>query len=205
MAAIPPAPPSSASQSDQSTPAVHTDAAVIAATRVWLERAVIGLNLCPFANAVLRKNQIRFAVSHATATEALSETLRYELRLLHDTDPSSTDTTLLIHPHVLQDFHDYNAFLPKADRLIKREGLRGVVQIAGFHPLFAFANTPTEAIENYTNRSPYPLLHLLREDSIARAVAAVDDPDAIYEANIRRLQMLGAAGWNALDVGTTAN
>ena len=170
----------------------------IAGTRRWLERAVIGLNLCPFARAPYLRGQVRFAVSDARDVDALERDLRDELVHLRDTDPASIDTTLLIHPHVLQDFLDYNDFLDVADRIVAELDLDGIIQIASFHPDYRFADAAPDAIENNSNRSPHPILHLLREDSIARVVDAVADPDAIYERNIATLRRLGPAGWNAL-------
>lgn len=171
---------------------------VLNATRAWLEHAVIGLNLCPFARAVQRRGQVRFVVSMATDTDALAADLATELQHLDATDPQTTDTTLLIHPLVLTDFIDYNAFLKPAERIVKRLGLRGVIQVASFHPHYVFADCADDAIENYTNRSPYPMLHLLRENSIARAVAAFPDPEAITENNIATLRRIGLAGWQTL-------
>jgi len=178
-------------------PASH-DAAVVRATRIWLETAVIGLNLCPFAKAVHRKNQIRYVVSSATDRESLEAALTAELALLQGADPQEIDTTLLIHPHTLQDFFDYNGFLKVADRLLDRQGLHGEIQIASFHPQYEFAHCAADAPENFTNRSPYPMLHLLREASIERAVAAFPDADEIYQQNIDTLQALGVDGWNRL-------
>lgn len=176
-------------------------ATVLNDTRSWLEKAVIGLNLCPFAKAVVRKNQVRFVVSTATDHDTLADELSAELHLLSHADPESIDTTLLIHPLVLTDFYQFNAFLPQANRLLARLDLTGILQIASFHPAYEFAECAPDAIENYTNRSPYPMLHLLREASITRAVAAFPDADAIYENNILTLQSLGMTGWLALEVG----
>jgi len=170
----------------------------IAATRCWLERAVIGLNLCPFAKAVHAKGQVRFVLSEATTPEALLEDLAHELLVLRDTPASEIDTTLLVHPHVLQEFLDYNDFLDTADALVASLGLEGDIQVASFHPAYRFAGTADEDIGNYTNRAPYPTLHLLREDSVSRAVAAFPDPDAIVERNIATLETLGIEGWRKL-------
>ena len=170
----------------------------IAATRQWLERAVIGLNLCPFAKAVHVKQQVRFVLSDASTPEALLEQLAEELLLLRDTPADEVDTTLLVHPDVLQDFLDYNDFLAEADALLVEMGLDGTLQIASFHPQYQFAGTDVDDIENATNRSPYPTLHLLREASIERAVAAFPEAAAIYEANQRALRKLGPVGWAAL-------
>jgi hypothetical protein len=170
----------------------------VAATRVWLERAVIGLNLCPFAKAVLAKQQVRFVASDAGTPEALLSQLGEELLLLRDTPPDQVDTTLLIHPGVLTDFLDYNDFLGQADALVEALGLEGVLQVASFHPCYQFAGSEPDAVENFTNRSPYPTLHLLREDSVSRAVDAFPDPDAIVERNMAALRELGVDGWRRL-------
>ena len=172
--------------------------AAIPATRVWLERAVIGLNLCPFAKAVHLKDQIRYVVSPARTEEELLADLGRELQMLANADPQVCDTTLLVHPYVLTDFLDYNDFLDIADGAIEELGLDGVLQVASFHPDYQFASTAADDVTNYTNRSPYPTLHLLREDSVERAVAAFSAADRIYATNIETLQRLGRAGWMAL-------
>jgi hypothetical protein len=177
------------------------DDAIIAATRRWLERAVIGLNLCPFAKSVFIKEQVRYVVSSATTPEALLETLMDELQHLSDSDPDKVDTTLLIHPFVLNDFEDYNEFLDVADAALEDMQLDGELQVASFHPDYQFADTDRNDIANYTNRAPYPILHLLREDSIARAVDAFPDAADIFEKNIATMEKLGHEGWDKLDVG----
>jgi hypothetical protein len=180
----------------------HPDvASVIEATRRWLERAVIGLNLCPFAKSVHVKGQIHYVVSPATDTAALRRDLLRELAALHATDPEVRDTTLLIVPGCLQDFLDFNDFLGEADAALAELGLQGVLQIASFHPQFQFAGTEPDDITNYTNRAPYPILHLLREASIDRAVEAFPEAQTIYEKNMQTLQRLGHAGWVALNAG----
>ena len=171
---------------------------VLAATRAWLQRAVIGLNLCPFARAVQAKQQIRYVVSNATEPQALLATLCEELRQLADADPTAIDTTLLIHPQVLGDFLDFNDFLDLADAALEEGGYEGVLQIASFHPHYQFAGTAADDVSNASNRSPYPTLHLLREASIDRAVAAFPQAEAIYDANIRTLNALGEQGWAQL-------
>jgi len=176
------------------------DEAVVAATRAWLERAVIGLNLCPFAKAVHVKNQIRYAVSAAQTPEDLLADLIAELRTLQAADASEIDTTLLVHPRVLRDFLDYNDFLELAEAAVAGEGLEGEIQVASFHPHYQFAGTGPEDIENYSNRSPYPTLHLLREASIARAAAVFPDASQIFERNIETLRRLGHDGWRRLGV-----
>lgn len=167
-------------------------------TRTWLEKAVIGLNLCPFAKAVHHKNQIRYTVSRATNSAALEKDLIAELQLLQQTDPKKVDTTLLIHPYALTNFLDYNDFLETADNCIRHLQFTGQIQIASFHPDYQFANTSSEDIENFTNRSPYPMLHLLRESSIERAVSAFPDAATIYETNIETMRTLGHKGWAAI-------
>jgi hypothetical protein len=176
----------------------ETDAEILAATERWLERAVIGLNLCPFAKAVQVKGQIRFVVSAAETALALAEDLQRELLALAAADPEAVETTLLVHPRVLSDFLDYNDFLDIADELLADLGLEGVLQIASFHPDYQFAGTDPHDVENCTNRSPYPTLHLLREASLERAVAATPDAAEIFERNIETLRRLGPEGWHAL-------
>jgi hypothetical protein len=171
---------------------------IIAATRLWLERSVIGLNLCPFAESVYRADRVRFRVSEQRSASALLDDLRAELRELQAADPLRCETTLLIHPWVLTDFIEYNDFLDVCETTIVELDLEGELQVASFHPQYQFAGTQSEDIENYTNRSPYPMLHLLRETSIERAVAAVPDAGEIYRRNIRTLRDLGHAGWQRL-------
>ena len=178
---------------------------VVEDMRRWLERAVIGLNLCPFAKAVHTKGQIHYAVSAATDAEALRQDLIYELNSLLAQEPSVRDTTLLIAPWVLADFWDYNHFLGEANRVLRKMKLDGTVQIASFHPEFQFGGTAANDITNYTNRAPYPCLHLLREASIDRAVAAFPEAETIFEHNMQTMQALGQRGWDALDVGKSAH
>lgn len=170
----------------------------IAETRHWLQRAVIGLNLCPFAKAVAAKGQVRFVLSDAASEPDLLAALGDELALLRDTPPESVDTTLLVHPRVLTDFYDYNDFLGTADALVAEMDLEGVLQVASFHPQYRFAGSGENDVENCSNRSPYPMLHLLREDSVSRAVAAYPNADAIIERNMRTLRRLGHDGWRKL-------
>lgn len=167
---------------------------VIAEMRRWVDRAVIGLNLCPFAKSVQVKGQVRYVVSRATEPEALLQELAQELQQLAQADPEAVDTTLLIHPGVLQDFYDFNDFLGAAEALVEDLGLEGELQVASFHPQFRFAGTAEDDIGNHTNRAPYPTLHLLREASIERAVEAIPHPESIYEANIATLKRLGPEG-----------
>ena len=175
--------------------------AVIADTVRWLERAVIGLNLCPFAKAVHTKGQIHYVVSEATDASDLLEELRRELQALDEISAEKRDTTLLIAPRCLQDFLDFNDFLGLAEDLVDTLDLDGVLQVASFHPQFQFADAAQDDITNATNRAPYPILHLLREDSIDRAVQAFPEAETIYERNMQVLEDLGAEGWAKLDVG----
>jgi uncharacterized protein len=171
---------------------------IVAETKEWLEKAVIGLNLCPFAKAVHLGDRIRYAVSEAESPEELLADLMEELRTIAAADPGEIETTLLIHPKVLTDFLDYNDFLDVADAALADLDLVGEIQIASFHPQYQFAGTEADDVENYTNRSPYPILHLLRESSVDAAVAAFPDTSQIYESNIETLRALGHEGWRRL-------
>jgi len=173
-------------------------------TRHWLERAVIGLNLCPFAKAVHVKEQIRWVESAAEHPEQLLEDLVRELQFLAAADPATVETTLLIHPRVLADFLDYNDFLDVADAAVDSLGLAGVLQVASFHPAYQFAGTAPDDAENLSNRSPHPTLHLLREASIDAAVATFPEAATIYERNIDTLRRLGIQGWHRLMAGPGA-
>ncbi len=173
---------------------------VIDDTRLWVEKAVIGLNLCPFAKPVHMKSLIRYAVSAARTPEELFADLQRELRLLADTPAVEVETTLLIHPGVLDAFLDFNDFLGIAEDAVAMMDLEGVLQVASFHPAYQFEGTRKDDVTNSTNRSPYPTLHLLREASIAAAVATHPDPDAIYRANIETLRRIGRKGWEALGI-----
>jgi uncharacterized protein len=181
------------------------DIEVKADVRRWLELAVIGLNLCPFAKAVHVKGQIHYAVSRATQAADLLDDLKSELQSLQALDAAVRDTTLLIAPDCLPDFLDFNDLVARANQVVKRLGLTGIVQIAPFHPQFQFAGTHADDITNFTNRAPYPTLHLLREASIDRAVAAFPQAEDIFEKNMQTLTQLGLAGWAALDVGPRGN
>ena len=179
-----------------------TDSAV-ADTRRWLERAVVGLNLCPFAKAVMVKQQVHIAATAAQDADAVLEDFARELDALVALDAQARDTTLLVIPRGLEEFFDFHALTARAERIVRKRGLEGVVQVASFHPRFVFAGVDEDDITNYTNRAPHPTLHLLREASVDRAVAAFPDASAIYEANMALLRRLGHAGWDALDVGPT--
>ncbi|HEX6705975.1 MAG TPA: DUF1415 domain-containing protein [Albitalea sp.] len=170
----------------------------IAETRAWVDRIVIGLNLCPFARAVQAKGQVRYVATEAADADALLQVLADELVALARTPADQVDTTLLVHPRALADFDEYNHFLDAADAAVRALGLEGVLQVASFHPHYRFAGTDADDVTNATNRSPWPTLHLLREDSISRAVAAFPEPEAIYERNMRTLETLGSAGFAAL-------
>ena len=184
--------------SDRTNNASLADADAIAATRDWIERAVIGLNLCPFAKLPFARGAIRYRVSAARCVEQLRADLHNELSALASADPLEYETSLLIHPHALEDFLDYNDFLGVAEAMLIEMELDGIIQIASFHPIYQFAGTPVDAPENNSNRSPFPTLHLLRESSIERAVESGIDVDAIPDNNIQRLRLLGNEGWRGL-------
>ena len=177
----------------------------LAETRAWVNRAVIGLNLCPFAKAPQVKGQVRYVASAATDPAALLADLVAELERLAEAPAEKIETTLLIHPGVMTDFAEYNDFLEIVDATVEELDLDGILQVASFHPDYQFEGTAPGDVENATNRSPYPTLHLLREDSIDRAVAAFPDAEAIYETNIDTLQRLGAAGWGQLQAQCRAD
>ncbi|HTA88465.1 MAG TPA: DUF1415 domain-containing protein [Polyangiaceae bacterium] len=177
----------------QRTPSA-ADEQIVSQTRAWLEEIVIGLGLCPFAKAVHVKGQIRYFVSAARTPEALLEDLLSELTLLSRAEPELIDTTLLIHPHTLLGFLDYNDFLSVADVAIDELGLTGELQVASFHPEYQFEGNAADDPANYCNRSPHPMLHLLREASVDRAVAVFPDASLIYEKNIQTLRTLGQSG-----------
>lgn len=189
--------------SSDAPPFDHSDSAampagteeVVAAMRHWLTRAVIGLNLCPFAKAVHTKQQIRYVVSDARELEGMLTVLESELRVLVETDPERIDTTLVMFPHAFADFLEFNDALFFAERLLGQLRLDGEVQIASFHPHYQFEGTQPEDIETYTNRAPYPTLHLLRESSVERAAQAFPDAADIYERNQETMRRLGHAGW----------
>ena len=172
-----------------------TDEQVLQQTRHWLEKAVIGLNLCPFAKAVYVKNQVRLVVSHARHADDLLEELDRELALLVASPAEEIETTLLIHPTLFEDFLDFNDFMEIAEGVVDEHELEGVIQLASFHPKFQFDGTELDDIGNYTNRAPFAMLHLLREESIVRAVQAFPRAEAIFEENIKTLEKLGHSGW----------
>jgi len=176
-----------------------SDEEVIARTRVWVEKAVIGLNLCPFARAVWVRDQVRIVVSRARHIDGFLDDLDRELDLLASTPAEEVDTTLLVHPGLFPEFLSFNDFLDVADEVVAEHDLEGVIQIAPFHPDFQFEGTAPDDVTNCTNRSPFPTLHLLREDSVARAIASPGgDADAIVERNQQTLRDLGHDGWQRL-------
>lgn len=177
---------------------VPSDEQAIAATRIWLERAVIGQQLCPFASGPYLTDRVHFCVSPQRSTAGLLEDLSRELQVLRDADPLQCETTLLIHPQVLTRFRDYNDFLDECDAAVAELGLEGDLQVASFHPNYRFAGTSERDITNFTNRSPYPMLHLLREASVARAVASFPGIDEIAPRNMETLRRLGHEGWRQL-------
>jgi hypothetical protein len=176
------------------TPTI-TDDEVLAATRRWLERAVIGLNLCPFAKSVYIKNQVRLKVSHARHIDGFLEDLDHELELLKTTSTELIDTTLLIHPTLFPDFIVFNDFLDVADQVLEEHQLEGLIQIASFHPNFVFDEETENDMSHYTNRSPFPMLHLLREESLERAIENYGNTNKIYERNIAELRRFNPLSW----------
>jgi uncharacterized protein len=181
-----------------SPPRSQTDEEVVQSVVAWLEHAVIGLNLCPFAHEVHATKRIRYVVTRAANESELLEVLRTELRTLAESDPAVVETTLLIHPDALRDFDDFNQFLDTAEGALTRFGYDGVLQIASFHPDYRFAGVPPDDITNATNRAPYPILHLLRESSIERALDLVPDTSKIIDANLKTMRDLGTDGWDRL-------
>lgn len=185
---------------DTSTERSFPENIVIADTVRWLEKAVIGLNLCPFAKSVHVKGQIHYVVSQATDAEGVVMDLHRELEALAEISPDKRDTTLLILPQALQEFLDFNDFLEVADAMVEELELGGILQVASFHPRFQFEGTDVDDVTNCTNRAPYPTLHLLREDSIDKAVEAFPEAETIYERNMEVLEQMGIEGWLDLDL-----
>lgn len=173
---------------------------IINYTKAWISDAVIGLNLCPFAKSVYVKNQIDYHVSTATNESLLLNDLILAMQKLNETAAEDIDTTLLIHPWVLQDFLDYNDFLDQADAALNQAGFEGVLQIASFHPQYQFAGTDPDDVTNCSNRSPFPMLHLLREESLDSAITAIPDAANIFSRNIETLEQLGTDGWQQLQI-----
>ncbi len=198
-----PSTPSTPPEGTGATPRLIADDGdlVIEDTVRWLERAVIGLNLCPFAKGVHAKGQIHYVVSAATDARELVDDLQHELEALAEISAEKRDTTLMIVPGCMEDFLDFNDFLALADELVEAMDLGGILQVASFHPQFQFDGTDVDDVTNCTNRAPYPTLHLLREDSIDRAVEVFPEAEAIFERNMEVLEELGSDGWAALDVG----
>ncbi len=176
----------------------ETERITIEDTQRWLLQAVVGLNLCPFAKAVVTKNLVRYRVCLSTEPADVLKLLREELQHLSSTDELLLDTTLLIAPHLLPDFYEFNAFLSDCEDVLLDMNLEGVLQIADFHPHYTFAGEDPQGMSHFTNRTPYPTLHLLRESSIDKAVAAYPDAALIYERNMALLEKMGPEGWAAL-------
>lgn len=175
-------------------------ATAISHTQQWMQKAVIGLNLCPFAKPVVTKNLVRYVHESTTSEDTLLALLSTELKYLDATPITEVETTLIIHPEILKDFLKYNDFLGLADKMLVDLKFAGIIQIASFHPRYQFQGTDVDDISNYTNRSPYPTLHLLREESVTQAVESAVDVDAIPERNIGTLNQLGIQGWKALGI-----
>lgn len=184
--------------SDLFPAATPTDEEILADMQRWIEEAVMGLNLCPFAKSVYVKNQVRLVVSRARHVDAFLDDLDRELALLRDTPADQIDTTLLIHPTLFPDFLVFNDFLNVVDEVVAEHELEGVLQVAPFHPMFQFEGCDLHDPDNLTNRAPYPTLHLLREDSIDRAVQSGDSAEDIVERNLHTVRRLGLEGWAKL-------
>ena len=165
---------------------------IIARCQCWIERVVVEFNLCPFARKPFESGQVHYVVSEAVDTDELLHDMHRELELLRQADPQKIETTVLIHPYVLNDFFDYNSFLSVVDMYLQQCDFEGEFQVASLHPAYQFAEADIDAAENYTNRSPYPILHLLREDSLSNALISYARPDRIPERNIRITEKLGA-------------
>lgn len=181
-------------------PEIPDDKTIVSQTKKWLEKAVIGLNLCPFAKAPYVKDLVRIEVSRAKHLDGFLEDLDRELQLLGNASPEKIETSLLIHPALFGDFFLFNDMLVLAEQAIQDNGLEGIIQIAPFHPDFQFEGTDAEDITNYTNRSPYPTLHLIREDSISKAVEAFPDAEAVFGRNMALLTEMGKEGWDKLGI-----
>ncbi len=180
----------------------ETERIAIEDTQRWLMQAVVGLNLCPFAKAVVTKNLLRYRVCLSSEPRDVLAMLRAELQHLASTDETLLDTTLLIAPFLLPDFFEFNAFLSDCDDVLVDLNLVGVLQVADFHPHYTFAGEDQQGMSHFTNRTPYPTLHLLRESSIDKAVAAYPDASLIYERNMALLEKMGREGWEALGIHT---
>ncbi|MBS0546040.1 MAG: DUF1415 domain-containing protein [Proteobacteria bacterium] len=168
------------------------DQQIIDDVRTWLDDVVIGLNLCPFAAKPRNENRVRIVVSHARTEEALLDDLQHELEHLSDTPVAELETTLLAIPHMLEDFAEYNDFLDAVDLWLEQFGWEGELQVASFHPHYQFADSAPDDAGNLTNRSPWPLLHIIREESLEKAIEHFPDVDGIPERNIRRMEALTA-------------
>lgn len=160
-------------------------------TKQWIQEFVIGMNFCPFAKSPFRTDKIRYLLTETNEQETLLQTLMNELLWLHEIPAEEVETSLIIHPNVLQNFEEYNDFLAVTDALLEDLGLEGIFQIASFHPDYQFADAAVDAVENYTNRAPYPMLHLLRESSVTLATAHYPDVDSIPDKNIAKLRAFG--------------
>ncbi len=179
---------------------VYSDDDISAICQQWLERAVIGLNLCPFARRPYQLHRLRFSISRARHTDAFLDLLENELHLLLQTPATEIETTLVIEPKLFADFEVFLDVVALAEQVLEDIDATGTIQIAPFHPNFQFADEPPEDITNYTNRSPYPILHLIRESSIDQAVAAFPDAGSIFERNKTLLRTMGTEGWSSLGI-----
>lgn len=172
--------------------------AVVQRTLDWLDRIVIGLNLCPFAASVRREGSVRLAVCESSDEATLAKDLLAELDLLQQTGEAEISTTLLVFPRAFHRFDSYWQFYELAENLLLEAGLEGVIQLASFHPDYCFEGEPAQDVSHFTNRSPYPMLHLIREQQLERVLAQYPDPEAIPDRNIATLRRLGESQLRAL-------
>lgn len=164
---------------------------VLTATRGWVERFVIGLNLCPFAGSVAAQGRVRYVMSASRDIDVLYQDLLAEMMFVLESDPQQVETSVLVHPYVLEDFERYLDFLEIVDEAIAAADLEGILQVASFHPDYVFDGVDEDDVSHYTNRSPYPMLHILREDSLSAAIDSHPDPEGIPERNVAKLREMG--------------
>ncbi len=171
-----------------------TKRSIVDETKNWVEKLVIGVNLCPFAKLPFQQDRIRFVEVQSEDEADLIRTLLQEMSDLVEQPAAQLETTLIIFPNQLNEFADYLEFVAYADELLQEAELTGILQIASFHPRYQFANTGKDDVENYTNRSPYPMLHLIREESIERVLENFPDPEQIPLRNVAKMKELGHEG-----------
>jgi hypothetical protein len=172
----------------------YTCEEIVALSRQWVETIVVGLNLCPFAAPVVRNDTLRYAVTDAESMEALASNFLQELNLIQEKDEKEIATTLVIMPRAVADFYDYLDLLAYFEDLLAKSGLAGVFQLASFHPAYLFAGVEPDDLSHWTNRSPFPMIHIIREGQMSRVLRHYDNPEEIPERNIKLLRELGREG-----------